>query len=57
MEVRIPFMDAVDGVTKNLEYTVAGNCVPCKGSGAAPGSKKTTCTVCRGSGQVSSQLC
>ena len=30
----------------------AGECKHCSGSGAEPGSKKSTCPTCRGAGQV-----
>jgi len=50
-ELEIDFMDAVNGVTKTLEFTRLGLCEACHGSGCESGVRKT-CTRCHGSGQV-----
>lgn len=50
--VRITFEEAVFGVEKEIELTLKDECHTCKGSGAKPGTNKTTCTKCGGKGQV-----
>ena len=50
--VRITFEEAVFGVDKEIELTLKDPCPTCKGSGAKPGTSKTTCTKCGGKGQV-----
>src|SRR6267154_2359477 len=43
---------AAQGVEKEISFRKLGTCGHCHGSGAEPGSKKTTCPTCRGAGQV-----
>lgn len=50
--VRITFEEAVFGVDKEIELNLKDPCPTCKGSGAKPGTSKTTCTKCGGKGQV-----
>jgi len=50
--VEITLEEAVFGVEKTFQITRYESCPACKGSGAKPGSKKTTCPYCRGEGQV-----
>ncbi len=50
--VRITFEEAVFGVDKEIELTLKDSCPTCNGSGAKPGTSKTTCTKCGGKGQV-----
>jgi len=50
--VTIDFMDAVNGLEKELKYTIKKPCHECDGSGAK-GGKKETCSYCGGRGQVS----
>lgn len=50
--VRITFEEAVFGVEKEIEMTLKDSCPTCKGSGAKPGTGKTTCSKCGGKGQV-----
>lgn len=52
MPITIDFMDAVNGVEKELKYTIKKPCKECNGSGAK-GGKKETCSYCGGRGQVS----
>ena len=40
------------GSRRELSFNVNLECDTCGGSGAAPGSKKTTCSTCKGAGQV-----
>ncbi len=51
-DMQLTFKEAVFGVSKEIEYQRHVSCTPCKGSGAAPGSKRTTCKGCGGAGQV-----
>lgn len=48
--VRLSFMEAVSGTTRDLELTTNATCGTCDGSGSKPGTKRKTCTHCRGSG-------
>lgn len=48
----LKFKEAVFGVEKEIEIQRVENCNSCNGSGAKPGSKKTTCTNCNGTGEV-----
>jgi molecular chaperone DnaJ len=48
----IDFMDAVKGVTKELKIRKHDVCGTCKGSGAQPGTGKTTCLRCGGTGHM-----
>lgn len=50
--VRITFEEAVFGVDKEIDLTLKDPCPTCKGSGAKPGTSKTTCSKCGGKGQV-----
>ena len=46
---------AVFGHEATVEFTTLGECEPCKGTGAAPGSNTSTCETCNGNGQVRMQ--
>jgi molecular chaperone DnaJ len=48
---KIDFMEAAKGASKPLVYERIKECSPCKGSGLKPGAKRTTCVVCKGTGQ------
>lgn len=50
--VTISFADALQGVTTPLRITGDVVCSSCRGSRAEVGSKVSTCSTCRGSGQV-----
>lgn len=50
--VRITFMDAINGVEKELELNLKDECSTCHGTGAKPGTSPTTCSKCGGKGQV-----
>lgn len=51
-DLTIPFMEAVLGVSKEVEITKAETCWTCEGSGSRPGHKAATCPTCQGRGQV-----
>lgn len=52
VSLQIDFEDAFYGMEKQIEIMRVENCEVCKGSGAAPGSKVSTCPDCNGTGQV-----
>lgn len=49
---KIDFMEAAKGASKPLVYERIIECTPCKGSGLKAGAKRTTCVVCKGTGQT-----
>ncbi|MFO7306600.1 MAG: molecular chaperone DnaJ [Gammaproteobacteria bacterium] len=51
-ELELDLEQAVFGHTATVEFTTLVECEPCKGTGAAPGSKTITCETCNGVGQV-----
>lgn len=51
-DIEISFDDSYNGVETTVQIPREEQCETCHGSGAAPGSKKETCTQCRGSGQL-----
>jgi len=51
--VTIPFRVAALGGKVPVAVPVTESCPTCNGSGAAPGAQLTTCTECKGSGQIS----
>ena len=53
-ELRITFEEAAKGCEKSFEIFRNELCDTCKGSGAKPGTKATTCAACHGTGQVRS---
>jgi len=53
--MRLDFMDAINGVKKDIEVPKNATCETCTGSGAKPGSKPTTCGTCNGVGEVIQQ--
>lgn len=50
--IKLKFDEAVFGTEKELVLSRLERCENCKGSGAEPGSKITTCATCNGSGEV-----
>lgn len=50
--VSITFEEAAFGVSKELELNLKETCKTCNGSGAKPGTSKTTCQKCGGKGRV-----
>ena len=53
-DLEITLEEAVKGCEKEIRYKRPVECKRCGGSGAEPGSGKTTCSTCGGSGQLSS---
>ncbi len=51
-DLEITLEEAAHGVEKEISFRRLGACSHCHGSGAEPGSKRTTCPTCRGAGQV-----
>lgn len=51
-DLQITLEEAADGVEKEIEIRKLDACGDCDGSGAQPGSRAVTCSVCRGRGQV-----
>ena len=52
VDLEISFNDAAFGVEKDVELEREEACASCKGDGAKPGTSRSTCSVCQGSGQV-----
>ncbi|MDD3420413.1 MAG: molecular chaperone DnaJ [Candidatus Gastranaerophilales bacterium] len=52
LDLEIDFEEAFTGTEKDIEIDHLEECKRCSGSGAEPGSKKTTCQTCGGRGQV-----
>ncbi len=50
--VTLTLEEAARGVSKDISFRRRVACESCHGSGAAPGSKPTTCNTCGGRGQV-----
>ncbi|MDD4900120.1 MAG: molecular chaperone DnaJ [Candidatus Omnitrophica bacterium] len=50
--VRITLEEAASGVEKTINLPRYEPCETCSGTGAKPGTKKITCSQCRGSGRV-----
>lgn len=53
-DLEISLEEAAKGTEKEIKYRRPVTCKKCVGSGAEPGSKKVTCSTCRGTGQVTS---
>src|SRR4051812_3820001 len=51
-DIEITLEEAARGVEKEITFRKLGSCSHCSGTGAEPGSKKSTCPTCRGAGQV-----
>ena len=51
-DIEIDLEQAFKGVTKKIEFEREEHCATCQGTGAKPGSRPSTCTYCRGQGNV-----
>ena len=52
LEMKLSFMDAAKGCTKDVTYMRNEPCTACNGTGAKGGTAYKKCTKCNGSGQV-----
>ncbi len=52
-DLRISFMEAALGATKEIEIEKYERCPSCNGYGTAPGTQPEVCSRCRGRGQIS----
>ncbi len=52
MTLRIDFMDAINGVTKNINLDMEEQCSECLGTGARSKDDIKVCPTCHGSGRV-----
>ena len=50
--INITLLEAMKGVSRDVEFSKAENCQHCNGTGAKPGTKPETCPHCRGQGSV-----
>ncbi|MBR6701491.1 MAG: molecular chaperone DnaJ [Firmicutes bacterium] len=50
--VNISFEEAAFGTKRDIKITRSENCPDCGGTGAAPGTERTTCPHCNGTGQI-----
>jgi molecular chaperone DnaJ len=55
MPLTITFEEAVFGVEKSITLEKKDACKTCDGTGAKPGTKVVTCSVCHGQGQIRTQ--
>ncbi len=51
-ELEISFVEAAFGVEKEIEIQREEACSTCKGDGAKPGTSRSACPTCHGSGQI-----
>ncbi len=51
-DLKISFMEAAFGTSRDIEVHKTQSCSQCRGTGAAPGSAPETCRQCAGRGQV-----
>ena len=52
VDLQLEFKEAIFGVEKEIRLNKNNACEVCNGSGVEPGSKMTTCSDCKGQGQV-----
>ena len=52
MQMELNLSECLTGVERDVEIPRTVDCDACDGSGAAEGSRATTCPTCRGQGQV-----
>ena len=54
-DLEISFEESAQGAETTIQIPREENCDTCKGSGAAPGTQPTMCSMCHGQGQVRTQ--
>jgi len=52
IELSIDFEEAIFGAQRNIRLSRIVKCSKCKGNGAEPGTKISTCSQCNGQGQI-----
>lgn len=52
LRVDLDFFEAINGVTKEVEFKAKSVCSTCSGTGAKEGAKKETCSRCNGTGSI-----
>ncbi|HWP61733.1 MAG TPA: molecular chaperone DnaJ [Candidatus Paceibacterota bacterium] len=52
IDIELPFREAIFGTERRVLISKVGVCDTCSGSGAKPGSKKSTCPTCNGKGEI-----
>ncbi len=52
VRVKLTLQEIAEGVTKKIKLRKRRPCETCQGTGAASGSRRVTCSVCGGAGQV-----
>ena len=55
MEMEITYKEVAEGGSREVEVPHYAECDTCEGSGAKPGTKPQTCTMCAGAGSVRMQ--
>lgn len=50
--LNLEFKEAVFGVEKEIQIRKVDECNTCKGTGVKPGSSKSTCSECNGTGEI-----
>ena len=53
-DLEISLEEAATGTEKQIRYRRHCQCKSCQGSGAEPGTSKSSCSTCNGTGQISS---
>lgn len=53
LNLELSFMEAINGITKEVTFRVQDTCGTCKGSKCKPGTSPTNCGTCKGKGSVS----
>ena len=52
ISLNILFNEAIEGCSKEVSFRVQGYCERCSGTKSEPGSERSKCPYCRGSGEV-----
>ena len=52
LTIQVDFMDAINGITRDIEVKIKDTCDSCRGTGAKAGTTADNCTGCGGSGKV-----
>lgn len=52
INLELSFMDAINGITKEISYRIQDTCGGCKGSKCKPGTSPSKCSTCNGKGNI-----